>query len=53
MTWERVMKGSLVDMTGGVAGEALLVCDAPVGVTSFQGVGISTEVGTDSPTLLA
>ena len=49
--WERVTEGSLAEMTGGVVGEALLVCYAPAGVTSFWGVGISARVGTDSQTL--
>ena len=33
--WERAMKGSLVDMTGGVAREVLLVRDNPTGVIPF------------------
>ena len=48
-TWERAMKGSLADMIGGVAGEVLSVWDVPVGVTSFCGVGVSAEIGADSP----
>lgn len=48
-TWERAMKGSLADMTREVAREVLLVWDAPVGVTSFCGVGVSVEIGADSP----
>jgi len=47
------MKGSLVEMTGGIVGEALLVCDALAGVTSFHGVGVSAEMRADSPTLSA
>ena len=35
MAWERAMKGSVVEMTEGVARKAFPVWDAPVGVTSF------------------
>ena len=34
-TWEKATKGSLAKVPKGVAGEALPVWDAPIGVTSF------------------
>ena len=40
-------------MTGGIAGEAPLICDAYAGVTSFRGVGILAGIGMDSPTFSA
>lgn len=47
--WGRAMKGSMADMTGGVAGEVLSVWDILAGVTPFWGVGTSVEIGVDSP----
>ena len=53
--WERAMKGAMIDMIGGVAGEVLSVWDTTAGVTPFWGVGILVGIGADSPitTLLA
>lgn len=47
--WERATKGSLANLTRGVAGEVLSIWDALVGVTSFLGVGILARMGEDSP----